>query len=275
MHGGGYVAFDKGAPNGPWFRHLAAQGHVVMDIAYRLIPETNVQGMQGDVKRAIAWMKRNAGWYGVNPDLIVLGGESAGSHLALLAGYAPYHPLFTPEDVRGEELSVQGVVGYYNSGDNRLESKPVIERGPIEEATGNLLTSMLEGFSNSKIPSDKEWGARFLGGQPEDWPELYRQVSPIIHVGPNTPPTLQFIGEHDVYASGRGAEYALHRKLRDAGVPTIYVELPRTDHAFDKFFTELSPAARTAMYDVDRFLALIASSHDWRSETVRRTSASR
>jgi acetyl esterase/lipase len=37
-----------------WFRHLVAQGHVVMDVSYRLIPETNVPGMQGDVKRAVA-----------------------------------------------------------------------------------------------------------------------------------------------------------------------------------------------------------------------------
>ena len=123
LHGGGYSAFDKGGPTEPWFRHLAAQGHVVMDVCYRLIPETNVPGMQGDVKRALAWLKRNADRYGVDPDHIVLGGGSAGSHLALLAAYAPYHPLFTPEDVRGVDLSVRGVVGYYNAGDYRLESR--------------------------------------------------------------------------------------------------------------------------------------------------------
>lgn len=259
MHGGGYVAFDKGAPNGPWFRHLASQGHVVMDIAYRLIPETNVMGMQGDVKRAISWMKRNADRYHVNPDRLVLGGESAGSHLALLAAYAPHDPLFTPEDLRDKDLSVRGVVGYYSSGDNRVKSKPSISGGRVERAVGGLLIGMLESFSNSKIPSDDEWSARFLGGQPEEWPELYRQVSPITHVGPDTPPTLQFMGEHDVYVAGGGTIPELHGRLQESGVPSVYVELPRTDHAFDKFFPDLSPAARTAMYDVDRFLALMAS----------------
>ena len=275
MHGGGYVAFDKGAPNGPWFRHLASQGHVVMDIAYRLIPETNLPGMQGDVKRAIAWMKHNAGRYGVNPDCIVLGGESAGSHLALLASYAPYHPLFTPGDVQGEDLSVRGVVGYYSAGDNRLESKPVIRGGPVEQAIGKLLTGMLESFSNSKIPSDEEWSASFLGGQPEEWPELYRQISPITHVGPNTPPTLQFMGEQDVYVSAGGTVRELHDKLRESGVPSVYVELPRTDHAFDKFFPEFSPAARTAIYDVDRFLALMALPADWRTADTQQVAAHR
>ena len=51
LHGGGYSAFDKGGPTEGWFRHLASQGHVVMDVAYRLIPETDVPGMQGVVRR--------------------------------------------------------------------------------------------------------------------------------------------------------------------------------------------------------------------------------
>jgi acetyl esterase/lipase len=108
LHGGGHASFDKGLPpNEPWFRHLAAQGHVVMDVAYRLVPETTVPGMQGDVKHAIDWMKRNAAAFGVHPNRAVLDGDSASAHLALLAAYAPDDPLLTPEDMRGEDLSVR------------------------------------------------------------------------------------------------------------------------------------------------------------------------
>ena len=59
------------------------QGHVVMDVAYRLSPETAIPGMVGDVKRAIAWMKCNAARYGASPDKIVIGGGSAGGHISL------------------------------------------------------------------------------------------------------------------------------------------------------------------------------------------------
>ena len=266
LHGGGYSAFDKGGPTETWFRHLAAQGHVVMDVSYRLIPETNVRGMQGDVKRALAWLKRNADLYGVNPDRIVLGGGSAGSHLALLAAYAPYHPLFTPQDVRDVDLSVRGVVGYYNAGDYRIESKAAVNPTAWERSIAGLLTKVLGRWSGSKIAVDDTggWDARlFLGGQPDEWPELYRQISPIVHVGPDTPPTLRFVGEHDVYVSATGAVPALHRRLQEAGVPSVYVEVPRTDHAFDIFLPTVSPAAQAAMYDVDRFLALLASPVDW------------
>ena len=114
-----------------------------------------------------------------------------------------------------------------------------------------------------------DWDPRlFLGGRPDEWPELYRQISPIVHVGADTPPTLQFVGEHDVYVSDSGSVSALHRKLQEVGVPSVYVEFPRTDHAFDLFLPEISPAAQAAMYDVDRFLALMASPVDWSGATL-------
>ncbi|MHB1413864.1 MAG: alpha/beta hydrolase [Chloroflexota bacterium] len=273
LHGGGYSAFDKGGPTEAWFRHLAAQGHVVMDVSYRLIPETNLPGMQGDVKRAIAWLKRNACRYGVNPGRVVLGGGSAGSHLALLAAYAPYNPLFTPEDVRGTDLSVRGVVGYYNAGDYRLETKPVVSPTVLERAVKGLLTNFLASWSGSELAVDDtgDWKPQvLLGGTPDEWPERYRQVSPIVHVGPDTPPTLQLVGEHDVYVSKSGSVPALHRRLREAGVPSVCVEFPRTDHAFDIFLPRVSPAAQAAMYDADRFLALMASPVDWKNRTIPR-----
>jgi acetyl esterase/lipase len=268
LHGGGYSAFDKGGPTEMWFRHLAGQGHVVMDVAYRLIPEANVPGMQGDVKRAIAWFKRGADSYGINPDKIVLAGGSAGSHLALLAAYAPYHPLFTPEDVGGMDLSVRGVVAYYNPGDYRRETSAADDRSSLERSVARQLTNLLGRWSGSEIFVDDtgDWDARlFVGGRPDEWPALYRQIAPITHVAPNTPPTLQFMGDHDVYASGSPASAQLHEELRAAGVPSILVRLPRTDHAFDLFFPEVSPAAQMAMYHVDRFLALMISLADSRS----------
>ena len=63
---------------------------------------------------------------------------------------------------------------------------------------------------------------------------------------------------------------ALHAKLRATGAPAIELRIPRTDHAFDLALPAVSPAAQPAMYDVDRFLALLASSVDWRAVSVPR-----
>jgi acetyl esterase/lipase len=138
----------------------------------------------------------------------------------------------------------------------------------VERTVARLLTIFLERWSGSKMAVDEkgDWPSQlFLGGGPDEWPELYRQISPISHVGPDTPPTLQIVGEHDVYVGGSSAIADLHEKLRAAGVPAIKLQIPRTDHAFDMFFPEVSPAAQTAMYEVDRFLALMAAPVDWKT----------
>jgi len=113
FHGSGWAAGDKDFGTRPFFTHLVAQGHIVMDVAYRLCPEVDIYGMVGDAKRAVAWMKENASKYGVDPKKIVLGGGSAGAHIALLAGYTPKHSELTPEELKTVDLSVHGMVSYY------------------------------------------------------------------------------------------------------------------------------------------------------------------
>lgn len=49
----------------------------------------------------------------------------------------------------------------------------------------------------------------------------------------------------------------LARKLEDAGVPVVLVEYPQTEHAFDLILPEISPVAQAALYEVERFLALV------------------
>src|SRR5215208_837713 len=119
LHGGAWYMLDKDFFTRPFFRHLAAQGHVVMDVAYRLYPETDMLGMVGDAKRAIAWMKSQGPAYGVNPELVVVAGGSAGGHLALLAAYTPRDGVLTPDDVGARDLSVRGVISCYGPTDLR------------------------------------------------------------------------------------------------------------------------------------------------------------
>lgn len=57
LHPGGWQNLDKDTGTRPFFRHLTAGGHVVMYVSYRLCHETDMFGIVGDVKRAIAWIK--------------------------------------------------------------------------------------------------------------------------------------------------------------------------------------------------------------------------
>jgi acetyl esterase/lipase len=55
------------------------------------------------------------------------------------------------------------------------------------------------------------------------------------------------------------ATRALYAKLVESGVPAINAVLPWTAHAFDVALPQVNPAAQSALYDVDRFLALLVN----------------
>jgi acetyl esterase/lipase len=78
LHGSAWYTLDKDFATRPLFRHLAAQGHVIVDVAYRLFPETDVPGMVGDAKHAVAWVREHATELAIDEDRIVLAGGSAG-----------------------------------------------------------------------------------------------------------------------------------------------------------------------------------------------------
>jgi len=250
LHGSGWYLFDKDFGTRPFFRHLVAQGHTVMDVAYRLCPEVNIYGMIEDVQRAIVWMKTEASHYGVDPEKIVLGGGSAGGHLALLAAYTPGHPELTPNDLKSVDLSVHGVITYYGPTDllamyQHTNQHIFLDQPPVP----------IDPDSNKSIHDAGRLDV-FLGGHPQDVPDMYQLASPPTHIHPDCPPTLLFHGNHDVLVPA-DATSALHIKLVHTGVPAITVLFPWTEHGFDLIFPQLNPAAQSALYDVDRFLALL------------------
>ena len=105
LHGAAWAVLDKDCATRPLFSHLAAQGHVIMDVANRLFPETDMPGMVADARRAVVWLKMHAVEYGLDPGHVVLGGASSGGHIATLAAYTVGDPELTPPDVRDADTS--------------------------------------------------------------------------------------------------------------------------------------------------------------------------
>jgi acetyl esterase/lipase len=224
-----------------------------MDVAYRLIPEVDIYGMVGDAKRAVAWMKANADRYGVDPEKIVLGGGSAGGHVALLAGYTPEHPALTPEDLKSADLSVCGMVAFY---------------APTNLVPGYELYNVKNlSVKNPPVPLGTKADPKnqflyagrldiLLGGEPEEVPDIYRLANPTTHVQPGSPPTLLLQGDKDSLVPIEDTREH-YTKLIESGVPAVNVVFPWTQHAFDLMFPKFSPPAQSALYDVDRFLGLM------------------
>ncbi len=273
LHGSGWHYLDKDMGTRPLFRHLAAQGHVIMDVAYRLCPETDWRGMQADAKRAIAWLKANGSRYGVRTGQIVVAGGSAGGHLALLAAYTAQAPDLRPADVGDADLTVRGVISWYGPTDMNV----------YYNYAGNVFSAVVGQSDKKNTDETNQWVAEKLGidttpmtawqpgvtvqdnmmralfgGTPTEVPDEYRLGSAITHVSPDCPPTLLLQGADDFIVSATAVR-TLAETLSRHGVPVVHVEYPQTDHAFDLILPRLSPSAQASLYETERFLALLAA----------------
>jgi len=264
VHGGGWRIGTKDMGTRPFFRQLAGQGHIVLDIAYTLWPDGDIPNMIREVKTAVLWFKENAATYGVDPDKIVVMGGSAGAHLALMTAYTSDHEAFQPVSPAADD-SVCGVVAFYPPADFLAWQDQFGTDEPFSKAPGGSIAeaalTRLFAVGNESLEPEKKAGfqdmvAQMFGGTMEVIPETYRLLSPISHIGPHCPPTLILHGSDDVFRL-TPAVRRFYQELQSAGVPSILVEFPHTEHAFDLIFPTISPVAQAANYDVERFLALL------------------
>jgi acetyl esterase/lipase len=272
LFGSAWYMLDKDFGTRPFFKHLAAQGHVIMDVAYRLAPETDIMGMIQDVKRAVVWMKEQAGIYGIDPTRIMVSGGSAGAHLALMTAYTSNDPKFTPAELAGKDISVCAAISIYGQSDliamyyhtnQHLTTRSVPGRfkKSVRTKTPRWMVKAI-GKDYHRLGFDKDFVkagaiATILGGHPDECPERYEQFSPVTYVHTNCPATLLIHGEHDIMAPVTAIR-RLHSRLVEEHVPTVLHILPQTDHGFDLILPKIAPAAHNAIYDVERFMAITA-----------------
>jgi arylformamidase len=83
LHGGYWRAFDKSD-----FSFVAppfvARGYAVAVANYDLCPEVSIATIVDEATRAVAWLAREGAAHGANAERIVVGGHSAGGHLAAM-----------------------------------------------------------------------------------------------------------------------------------------------------------------------------------------------
>jgi acetyl esterase/lipase len=81
VHGGGWVSGSKNDGSN-YMSVLAARGFTVVNVGYSIAPEKKYPLPVEQVLDALAFLDRNAASYRVNPNAIVLAGDSAGSPIA-------------------------------------------------------------------------------------------------------------------------------------------------------------------------------------------------
>jgi acetyl esterase/lipase len=219
IHGG---AWSGGTRNefADCSRYLAAQGYLVVACDYRLAPRHRFPAQHEDVQTVLEWIHAHAAEHGGDASRIVLLGRSAGSQLALVTAYAP-----------AADPAIRGVVAFYSPVDLTL------------------------GYAEPAVPDPIDTRAvfrAFIGGTPQEYPELYRAASPITYATRPLPPTLLINGGRDHIVYVRFAE-ALADKLRTHGTKVAVLDIPWAEHAFDIIPQGLG--GQLALYHLERFLA--------------------
>ena len=183
-----------------------------------------------DVKRAIAWVRENAGEYGADPGFVCITGGSAGGHLCALAALTADDPELQPgfEDADTSVAAAVPFYGVYDLTDPETIYYPELRQWVLER---NVFKT------------------RFA-----DEPERFRAASPTHRVRADAPPFLVIHGESDTLVPVADARRFVAELRRASESPVLYAELAGAEHAFD-----IVPSVRTArvVETIERFLATI------------------
>jgi len=193
IHGGGWVTGSR-KMTAVWAHLLATHGFVTAAVDYRLLKKAAWPACFEDCHAALAWLRDQGTKYGLDPEKIILLGDSAGAHLAALLALPAYNP----------ENRVRGVAALYGPYDL---SSPAPGRWP------RMCQELLLGC---KMHED---GAKARA----------QALSPIRFVDAQAPPFLLIHGKIDTIvpaASSRMMAAALER----AGVPVELILVDGAEH---------------------------------------------
>ena len=191
FHGGAWKAGNRQEMEERVCRRYLEAGFLVGNVEYRL--GVKAPAAVEDALRAAAWFAGAAPGFGANPEKIVVTGESAGAHLALMVG------MLGRDSELGHGARVAAVVNFYGISDLRA----LLEAGFV-----------------------RDW----LPGGPES-AGMAERMSPLGRVTPQSPPVLSLHGtEDDVVPidQSRRLTEAMHR----AGAPAVFVSLAGAHHGF-------------------------------------------
>lgn len=202
IHGGGWV---NGVKEGSVLSILPylAMGLNVVNVEYRLARIAQAPAAVEDCRCALRWVIRNAKTYGIDVDRLVVTGQSAGGHLALLTGMLPESAGLDRQCPGTEELKVAAIVNWYGITD---------------------VNDLLDG------PNMKPYAVAWLGST-LDRAQIAARVSPLTYVRAGLPPVFTIHGDADPTVPHAHAT-RLHQALDAAGVPNELMTTAGGTHGY-------------------------------------------
>jgi len=177
----------------PFLEH----GFVVANVEYRLAKIATAPAAVTDLLNAAKWFSDHASQYKVDPRKIVVMGNSAGGHLALMVGMAPANTDLGPV------TKIAAVVNFFGITD-----------------VGDQLSG----------PHRQPYAVAWIPEQPNRM-ELARHLSPMTYVRKDVPPILTLHGDADQVVPYEQS-VMLTNELKKAGAKAELITMPGGKHGF-------------------------------------------
>lgn len=193
IHGGAFKIGDKAGMGGfggatkvnASKDAILANGYAYATANYRLSGEAAFPAAINDVKAVIRYLKANACSLGIDPNQIVLYGQSAGGNLVALAGTTGDMNSFNNEKLGNEsyDSSVAGVIDLYGP----------INFGTMDEEFKQLgLTGEVHNTASSPE-------SLYLGADITTVPHLVKQTNPETYISKDDPKFFIQAGSNDLH----------------------------------------------------------------------------
>lgn len=142
------VVFVKGSawmkqemyPEIPQLSRLAKLGYVVAEVEYRHSGIAHHPAQIIDVKNAIRYMKKHASTYHVDPNKVIIMGDSSGGHVSCMTGMTANTTLFDKPNDANYSCEVKGIISLYGAVDVTLPyGFPITENHQLPDSPEGML----------------------------------------------------------------------------------------------------------------------------------------
>ena len=217
--GGGFATMERSA-HIPWLTYFAKRGYIAASVEYRLSNSAHFPAQIEDVKKAIRFLRAHADEYGIDPDRVAVGGESAGGNLASMVGVTNDIAAFDVGEYPEQSSHVSAVVNFYGPA--------VLVKEPGKRSMDGIPLPDTAGYSRT---------IQLLGFDPEAEPERAAKTAAQYYSNENTVPFFLAHGTGDTLVDISGSD-EFYQILSQNHVRVEYYRIQGAAHMGMEFYQD-------------------------------------
>ena len=206
--------------NIPTLSAFARKGYAVAMVEYRPSSVALFPAQVQDTKTAIRFLRKNAAKYNLDPERMVLWGDSSGGHTVVMTAVTAHLPEMDTDTYGEYSCRVRGVVDFYGPTDiASMNEEPSTQDHDEPDSPEGRLIGRLRVRENRKLAD---------------------RTSPMAYINPDRPlpPFLIVHGSKDRLVPF-GQSIKLYQKLRACGVEADFYRVEGGDHGGPAFWNRL------------------------------------